>query len=108
VVAVVVVALPGRADCVRSSYCVLFCSLLFSSVLFCSLLFSSVLPVRVCPPDASCFRCLLFRRYGLNRFVDLGFIVDMVVNFFMAYLNTRIGVWEFRGHLIVAKYVLSV
>jgi hypothetical protein len=81
---------------------------LCSQFLLCSLLFSSVLLVRVCPPDASCFRCLLFRRYGLNRFVDLGFIVDMVVNFFMAYLNTRIGVWEFRGHLIVAKYVLSV
>ena len=38
----------------------------------------------------------------------MGFIVDMAVNFFMAYLNTRIGVWEFRGHLIVAKYVLSI
>ena len=36
--------------------------------------------------------------YGINRFVDLGFIVDMVFNFFLGYINPKTNMcWVWRA-----------
>lgn len=53
-------------------------------------------------PASSTWQTPLFM---INRLVDLMFLVDIYVNFFLAYYSDKLGRWEFVHHKIIHRYL---
>ena len=41
--------------------------------------------------------------YWVNRMVDLGFVTDMIMNFFLAYLDSEKNLWVFERSFIIKR-----
>ena len=41
--------------------------------------------------------------YVVNRLVDAGFVTDMIMNFFLAYLDTEKNLWVFERSFIIKR-----